>query len=139
VVDGLTGQLLGSARRQPLSGGLWQWLTSPIVEVREDDDEPLLCTLHRVWSLGLLWEVRDADGHLVGLVRRNRILNRVGQLIGVRRQAAAGEVRWEQPEHGVLAALTRGADGLRLRFADAVMERPFIKMALLAAALVLPE
>jgi hypothetical protein len=135
VAEPATGRPLGFARQQPAAPWL-RWLTTSVLEVREAGDEPLLSTVHRFWNLGHLWEVRDADGRRVATVRRGRIEDRLGRTLAVRERAADGSAVWRRsPAGGVLAAATRGLEGLRLDFTDAVADDPFAKMALLAAAL----
>jgi hypothetical protein len=136
-VDAQTGEPLGVVcRREAGAGSWWRWLAAPVLEVREADDEPLLCTLRRFWSLAPLWEVRDADDNLVATLYRGRIEDRSGERWALLEPAAGGAaVRFVAGPGVELAALTRDADGLRLTFADGVKERPLAKMAILGAAL----
>ncbi len=135
VVDAVTGEALGGARRgEAAVGSWWAWLAGPELVVHEADDEPLLCILRRYWSLGPLWEVRDADDHLVATLYRGRLEDRAGNCWA--RVAANGAgVRFLHPSGSELAALVRGPDGLRLTFADALRDLPLAKMAILGAAL----
>jgi hypothetical protein len=138
VVDPETGAVLGFVRRR--AGGVrgWgRWTAASVLAVYEAGDEPLLCTVQRFWWFGRFWELREADGHRVATIRRREITDRWGRPLAVRESGAGGAVVWAaNPGAEALATLTATADGVRLRFADAVAGQPFVKMALLAAALV---
>jgi hypothetical protein len=138
ITDAATGRPLGFACKQPAAVPLWlYWLAAPVLEVHEAGDEPLLFTVHRFWNLGPLWEVRDADGRRVAVVRRGRIEDRLGQSLAVRERATDGTETWlREPGGPALATTARAADDVRLRFVDALAGEPFVKMALLAATLV---
>jgi hypothetical protein len=138
IEDLATGRPLGYVRRQPAGVPRWLlWLAAPVLEVHEAGDEPLLFTIHRFWNLGPFWEVRDADGRPVAVVRPSRIEDRLGRGLAIRERAADGTEAWlHGPGEPPLATATRTADGIRLRFGDALAGEPFVKMALLAAALV---
>ncbi len=67
VLDPLSGALLGFAGWQQRGLGWWRrWWTRPVLAVHEGDDAPLLCTIHALWGLSARWEVRDADGNVLG-------------------------------------------------------------------------
>jgi hypothetical protein len=138
IADPATGRPLGFARRQPAAVPPWlHWLVPPALEVHEASDEPLLFTVQRFWSLGPFWEVSDADGHRVAVLRRGRVEDRLGRDLAVRARAADGTETWLYGPGGpALATAARTVDGVRLSFTDAVAGEPFVKMALLAAALV---
>lgn len=138
VLSAATGAPLGFARRRPTPGPAWRrWFAAPVLAVHEAGDEPLLCTVQRFWWFGPFWEVRDADGHRVATVGRDAIADRWERPVAVRRRGPGGSVVWARPRDGAeLAALVRGPDGVRLRFADDTAGQPFVRMALLAAALV---
>src|SRR5262245_15441402 len=62
---GDTGDPAGYARWQNPEG--WRrWLGRGVLEVHELEDEPLLCTVRRCWTLYPWYEVRDAEEHQVG-------------------------------------------------------------------------
>jgi hypothetical protein len=138
IVDPATGRPLGFAWEQPAAVPPWlHWLTAPVLEVHEAGDLPLLFTVHRFWIRGPLWEVRDADGRRVAVVRRTRVEDALGGGLAVRERGADGTEAWLRQSGGpALAMAARTADGVRFTFADAVAGEPFVKMALLAAALV---
>jgi hypothetical protein len=130
-----TGAALGSVRRAPAAAGWAGWLLPPVLRVHEADDEPLLCTLQRFWYLGTLWEVREADGHLVATVRRRRVDDRWGRRLAVPEAGPEG-VRFRARSGTVLAEAALANGEARLTFAAALAGEPFVKMALLGAALV---
>jgi hypothetical protein len=138
VVDPETGAALGFVRRRSGGGRGWgPWAAAPVLAVHEAGDEPLLCTLQRFWWFGRFWELREADTHRVATIRRRRIIDRWGRLLAVRESAPGGAVAWVAHDGGkALATVTPIAGGVRLHFADEVAGLPFVKMALLAAALV---
>jgi hypothetical protein len=137
IVEPASGELLGFACWQRLvPGSWWRGLLAPVLEVHEAEDEPLLCTVHRYWSLGTVWAVRDADGRAVASVRRGLIEDPVGRCLAVP-EPAASAILFHDLERQELATLSRQADGLRLSFTEGVRGEPFAKMALLAAALTL--
>src|SRR6266851_3937298 len=80
IVEPDTGRLLGKARRR-LVRSAWglKWLKRATVDVLEAEDEPLVFTVRRLWGFSPRWEICDADGHRVALVRHARILDAFGQ------------------------------------------------------------
>jgi hypothetical protein len=136
VLDALTGAPRGFAgwRRR---GRLWpRWLSRPVLAVHETDDAPLLFTVHGPWGLSGRWEVRDADGNVLGALCGPLIQDRFGRDLA----------RWQRPDGGVgrardadgrdLMTVLLTAEGTRVAFTDAAEGNPFLKMLLLAAALV---
>jgi hypothetical protein len=135
IVEPATGEMLGFACWQPVAAGSWwRWLLTPVLEVHEAEDEPLLCTLHRYWSLGTVWAVRDADGRAVASVRRGLIEDPLGRCLAMPEAAAHG-ILFRDLERQELATLSQEGDGLLLTFTEELRGEPFAKMALLAAAL----
>jgi hypothetical protein len=137
ILDGVTGQTLGSARwhggRDRLA---WlRWWAPPLVRVHESEDEPLLMTLRRGW--GTRWLVQDADGIPVGRLRGGVLLDRKDVGIAVLQRAPnRAEAAYEDAQGQVLAATARQVDGVQLTFLHEVPASPFVRMVLLAAALV---
>jgi hypothetical protein len=136
VLDADTVTPLGSVRQGPAAAGWAGWLLPPVLRVHEADDEPLLCTLQRFWYLGTLWEVREADGHLIATVRRRRVDDRGGRRLAVPEAGPDGVVRFRGRSGAVLAEAAVSGGDARLTFAERLAGEPFVKMALLAAALV---
>jgi hypothetical protein len=136
VLDPATGHPLGFARWKPGGRSPWlRWFSPAILEVCEANDEPLVFSVHRLWGLSPRWEVRDADGHRVGLIQGRQILDGRGQLLAAVEQTVGGETVTLCDSAGELAALLRCPEGVQLTFAARVQGLPFAKMALLAAAL----
>jgi hypothetical protein len=135
VVEPETREVLGFACWQPLAlGSWWGWLQAPVLEIHEAEDEPLLFTLHRYWSLGTVWAVRDADGRAVASVRRGFVEDPLGRCLAAP-EPASEAIHFRDLERQELGTLSREPDGLVLRFTDELRGEPFAKMALLAAAL----
>src|SRR5262249_11962609 len=83
VQDALTGALLGFAGWRK-RGGFWPgWLSRPVLAVHESDDAPLLFTVHGLWGLAARWEVRDADGNIVGVLSGPLLKDRLGRSIAL--------------------------------------------------------
>jgi hypothetical protein len=139
ILEPESGKSLGFACPRIPRGPSWlRWLARPALEIHESEDESLLFTLYRPWLHLRAWEVIDAEDHLVGGMRKNRVLDRFGRVLAV---AAS------LPEKGSFQL--RSADGLELaelltteraaclHFALDLAGNPFAKMLLLACALVL--
>lgn len=136
IVDAATGRRLGVARRLLAEGSLFAWIAGPVVEVCEADDEPLLFTVQRAWPLAPRWEVRDADGHRVAVVRRNLVLDRHGQPTAwAHRVPEDGGIQFCDRDGVELAFLRQTGRGAELAFTEELDGEPFVKMALLAAVL----
>ena len=80
IVDTATRKPLGYARpgRRP-----WWGLGPAVLEVHEQEDEPLLFTLRRGWGLTPRHEVRDAEGMPVGLVDGRFLRDGWGRCVAV--------------------------------------------------------
>jgi hypothetical protein len=137
IADAATGAPLGYARPAPANGRpWWRRLPGPAVEVREQEDEPLLFTVRRAWSLLPRYEVRDAEGGWVGTLQGPFLEDRYGRRLAAVRPGPAPDVWVVCGSDGrELAALVGRGGGVEVRFAEAVEEEPFAKMMLLAAAL----
>ncbi len=136
ILDAESGRPLGYARwRPPSSGPWWRRLVPAVVAVHEQEDEPLVFTVHRGWGLWPRREVRDADGRPVGSLRGGRVLDAGGRPVA---ELAAidgtGELVFRGRGGRELARLTSGPDGLRLAFSPELGD-PFVRMLFLAAAL----
>jgi hypothetical protein len=136
ILDGESGRPLGCARwRPPPAAPWWRRLAPPVLAVHEEEDEPLVFTVHRGWGLWPRHEVRDADGRPVGSLRGGCLRDAGGRPVA---ELAAGEGKGERVFRGrggrELARLTPGPEGLRLAFNPDVGD-PFVRMLLLAAVL----
>ena len=133
------GAALGFVCRQAASARpWWAWLAPPVLEVREQEDAPLVFTLRRGWGLTPRYLVGDAEGRRVGRVAGRAVLDWHGRLVA-RFIAAADGGTWRGPEGEELARLTGEDGGQRLTFAAAANDDPFLRMLLLAAALVVAD
>jgi hypothetical protein len=129
---------LGTARWRPVR---WRfaprWLARRALEVFETEDEPLLFIIKRLWGLLPKWEVCDADGNRIAVLRRNRILDVFGQPWAVvKRRQDALQLRGDDREFA--CAWTTDA-GIQLEFAPELQGNPLAKMSLLATVLVQGE
>src|SRR5712692_11795478 len=131
IVEPDTCRPLGVARRRltkaPLGIG---WLARPALDVFEVEDEPLVFSVQRRWGLSPRWEVSDADGQRIAVLRRGRILDAFGQAWSSWEQTP-NEVRFRGVDRE-FALAQKEADGIRLTFASEVQSNPFTKMSLLA-------
>ncbi len=135
VLDALTGAPLGFAgwRR----GGMWpRWLVRPVLAVHESDDAPLVFTVHGLWGLSGRWEVRDADGNVLGVLCGPLIKDRFGRNLALGERPDGGVGRVRDGDGRELMTVMATPDGTRIAFAAAAERNPFLKMLLLAAALV---
>jgi hypothetical protein len=107
-----------------------------IVQVHEQGDEPLLCTVFRRWSPLPWYEVYDAEDRRVGRVLGSVFQDQQDRLTAIRCPGGAGQVVIQSVAGPLLAQLRQETDGTWLTFAAAAAQEPFVKMLLLAAALV---
>ncbi len=125
---------LGFVRRR--RGILLNWLCGGLWEVREHEDESLLCTIRNSRIRPSCQSVYDADDHSVGMVRGRRLEDRAGRVVAVRRPDAELKCEVFRDAQGrLLATLRAGAEGLLIGFTDETAEAPFTRMLMLAAAL----
>ena len=139
VIHACSGAVLGVAGwRKPQSWTWLSWLLPPVLAVHENDDAPLLFTVHRRWRWLSSWEVRDADGRVVGTVCGPLLRDRLGRRLALcEREESDNSVRVRDDTGCHLMSLTTLPHERRLTFALAVEKDPFLKMLLLAAALLL--
>jgi len=136
ITTGDGGKVLGFACWRLRGKCWWRWLQRSVLEVHEQEDEPLLFTLSRGLTLLPWYEVRDADEQAIG-----RLL---GPLIQDRNQCrcafrqddpAATTAVFANVQGACLARLSRDGAGVRLSFDQVLEQEPFLKMLLLASAL----
>lgn len=131
IVDADSGAVLGYARWERERSRSWRRLLQRrVLAVHEQEDEPLLFTVQRAWSLLPRRDVWDAEGQPVGCLVGRFVHDRHGRLV-----AALDDGTFLDPFRRVLAELASSANGLRLTFRDEIAGEPFVKMLLLAAAL----
>jgi hypothetical protein len=136
IVDGDNGLPLGFAHWQmETPRSWWRPFNRRVLAVHEQEDEPLLFTVRRAWSLLPRREVRDADGHPVGSLLGRHVQDRFGRPLAAL-QGDNGRGAFRSPDQRTLAELTATPAGLRLSFSADIAGEPFIKMLLLAACLV---
>jgi len=111
------------------------WLFPPVLEVCETEDESLLCSLRPGWRFGSC-KVRDADGHIVGRLRGQAILDQFNQLFAtIKAGQPGGKARFVAPDGTELGYVAFSPEGSCLTFGPAIQSNPFAKMMLLAAVL----
>ena len=135
VVEPAAETPLGFVRPRPL-GLLERWLGGSLLEIREQQDESLLCTIRNSWIRPRSLFVYDADDHCVGAVRGRRLEDRTGRNLARRRTNAEfkGDA-FTDPEGRPLATLRSEADGVVIAFTEGITGNPFARMLVLAAAL----
>jgi hypothetical protein len=136
ILDAESGRPLGFACWWPAPAGpWWRRLAPAVVAVHEQEDEPLVFTVRRAWSLWPRREVRDADGHPVGSLRGGRIHDASGRPVAELTAAdGSGERAFRGRGGRELARLASRPESLRLAFNPDVKD-PFVRMLLLAAVL----
>jgi hypothetical protein len=131
IVDGESGFVLGYARwESEPSPWWWRVFNRGVLAVHEQEEEPLLFTIRRAWSITPRHEVRDADGHPVGTLLGRFVQDRHGRPL-----AALENGVFRDSNQQALAELSSTPEGLRLTFSEEIASEPFVKMLLLAAAL----
>jgi hypothetical protein len=134
IVDGESGVALGYARWQAEGSHWWRRLFGcGVLAVHEQEDEPLLLTLRPTWGWLPYRRVCDAEGKSIGALLGRVIHDRRGRTLATLENGI-----FCSPDRRVLAELTATTEGLRLTFSDDIAGEPFIKMLLLAAALMTP-
>lgn len=119
---GPDGRLVGLVNEERAT-----WWTSPIITVREAEQEPLVFTIARRWCLLPRWDVTDSEGELVGTVGGRWAVDRREQ--PVLRLDPDGQFR---SPHRVLLGRW---DGQRLLFGSALKGEPLARMLMLATIL----
>jgi hypothetical protein len=130
-----TGQPQGFACWRSRAGlPWWRRLGRSVLEVREQEDQPLLFTVRRCWTLWPNYEVRDAEDRLVGYLVGTTLYDRSGQKLAVRCSSETGTLF--QDGNGLpLAQWESRPENDQLAFLPDVQDNPFSKMMLLAAVL----
>jgi hypothetical protein len=136
IVAATTRAPVGLARWQPGPPRGWRRWLRPVLEVREHEDEPLVFTLRRCWHLLPWYEVRDAEEYTVGYLLGPLIQDRYQQRLALRQREGQSEVcHYLSSQQHSLARLIPGPEGLQIQFAPWELTDPFVRMLLLASAL----
>ncbi len=135
IDDGGSGTPLGFVRRVVAPARSW-WPSfgRSLLSVHEHEDEPLLFTVRRAWSLLPRRDVCDADGCPVGSLLGRFVQDRHGRTVAAL-QGTNGSGAFRSPAHHTLAEVTATEEGIRIEFRPEIAGEPFVKMLLLAAAL----
>jgi hypothetical protein len=135
IVAADTGQPQGFACWRSRAGlSWWRRLGRPVLEVHEQEDQPLLFTVRRCWTLWTSYEVCDADDRHVGYVLGATLYDRSGRKLAVRRASETGTL-FQDPTGLPLARWESGPESDVFAFLPEVQDNPFSKMVLLAAVL----
>ena len=125
---------LGIARpRKALSTWVMGWFQRPAVDVFEAEEEPLVFTLRRPWGFSPKWEICDADGNRVALVKRGQIYDAFGRPWATM-ESRNDEINFRAGQRQ-FAQARRTANGLHMSFAPDLQNHPLTKMSLLGAIL----
>jgi hypothetical protein len=112
------------------------WWRRTFLAIHESEDEPLLLTIQPSFGPWKAWLVRDADDHLVGQIWGHRLHDGIKDPLAVLHPGERGAASYRSVGHEDLAVMAREEDGVRLTFLMEEGSSPFVKMVLLAAALV---
>lgn len=134
ILDGESHKVLGFASANRPAGS-WSWLSRITTEVREADDAPLVCSVRPVWLWSTRYQVRDAEGYLVGTLVSRFILNEFNRRIAEIHRPANHPIQLQSHRGDPLARLRRDGENWLLEFATEKELDPFLRMLLLAAAL----
>lgn len=105
----------------------------------EGPENSELFTSRRAGWAPLDWDVFDPDGRLVALLRGSFVLSAGGEVLGQRRrQSPTPPGRVISPDGDRLASWERSADRREVRFSTEAAANPFLKMAIMVAALLDP-
>jgi hypothetical protein len=127
---------LGFVYRRRRAGWLARlcWWRQHVLAVHECDDEPLLMTVERGLVPWQSWLVRDADGRRVGRVTSRGLFDAIDRPLAVPR-TSDGVVVYRGDERD-LAETRADEEGVCLTFLLEERASPFLKMVLLAGALI---
>src|SRR5262245_28023962 len=136
IRDPNTREIVGSARDIQVGSGWWSRLKGHSFEVRESDDDSLLFTMVRCWSLAETWLVREADQRRVGRLCGNLVRDALGRRLALLETTSGGlSGRWRQTDGCELGTFAEADQGILASFSPSTADNPFVKMLLLATLL----
>jgi hypothetical protein len=134
--DAQSGDEAGVAVWQ--AGSVMRWLRflwPAQLAVHESDDEPLLFTAQKLWTPWPRWTVLDADLRTIGTIRSPWLFDSQRRRVAkMDWRATRRDLRF-LAEAGQELAVLSGEEERFLRFHDNVLDEPFLKMLVLAGAL----
>jgi hypothetical protein len=136
VRDADTGEALGFVRCRPTHGWLQWLLNAQTLQVFETEDASLLLTLHRPSGWVRAWQLDDADGRAVATVSGVTLRDANGFCLAVAERRDEGGLRYVNGRGVEVGACAAAAGGVCLTFSPEATN-PFLRMALLAATLIL--
>jgi hypothetical protein len=139
VLDGATLATLGLVRGASLRPSWRTWFRAQRLEVLETEDAALLMTLVRSWGWSRLWSIYDAEDQHVGSLYPPALFDAEGLRRGDLHMESAlrGEILGPTGQRLAEIEERNATEALRLRFAADLEPNPFLRMLLLAAALIL--
>ena len=135
VCDADGGEALGFVSDRG-SRGWRRWLGVRTFEVFETEDVSLLLTLSRPAGWLWAWQVDDADGRRVASLRGVTLRDANGYCLAVAEGRDEGGMRYVNPRGVEVGGWAAAPEGVCLTFSPEATN-PFLRMALLAATLVL--
>src|SRR5262245_30150067 len=135
MVHGLDDALLGFVRET--RGPAWLGCGPRRLDVCETEDAALLMSIEHGWFGFGKWRVLDAEESRVGGVVGNHLLDEQGSRFATLRPDAAAVSIIRDRQNRALARLETDATGNQiLNFAENLEVNPFLRMVLLACAIV---
>lgn len=135
-------EILAADRGEPIGYALWhvprgwcRFLGRSVLAVHEREDDPLLCTIRRSWSLLPWYEVRDADDQRIGRMLGPVVQDGEEQRLALCCADGPRQALFQTPTGIPLARLEREQEADRLTFEAVIEKEPFMKMLLLGAVL----
>lgn len=136
ISEAASGAALGVAGWARGSSRSWNWFGRRILAVHETEDAPLVFTIHRRWGLTSTWEVCDADEQILGRVAGAVVKDRFGRNLALLERPRRGPWRVRDLDGRELMTVQKGSEVVQVQFGVAAEGNPFLKMLLLAVALV---
>jgi hypothetical protein len=135
IVEPTSKAPLGTVRSSRLPRRWWFWPSRECLKVYEHEDEPLLFSVHRLWTWPRAWEIRDADETPVGRIQKGLIISWRSPIPEVYTSTQGNGLLFLSSLGNQLGSLAKEREGCTLTFNEGLREDPFTKMLLLGAAL----